>query len=268
MVKRQSIPLSIQKRLYAYSGCECAFYECNTSLFVEESENASPNIGEICHIEGLNKGSARHNPSNKDPNTYENLILLCANHHKEIDDLNNSFTVDSLKEMKKKHEDTIRERSKQHVQSELSKVINWINKIDIEKIEEAEVRAFGIESKINYNNVVEFRSTLDECKIYQGKLNAIYNELQYIGHIARVTSFLDNIRAVYRQVRRETLKGQEDIENIRINADNLIQNVIDYFVASLQKEKYNHFDFIFALEIIIVDAFMRCKILEEPINDH
>lgn len=44
-------------------------------------------IGEICHIEGEKPGSARYNDmmSNKQRNDFDNLILLCRNHHKEVD---------------------------------------------------------------------------------------------------------------------------------------------------------------------------------------
>ena len=55
MSSRQ-IPARVVKELYAKSGNCCAFSGCNEQLF----ENA--NIGQICHIQGVNSGSARYNP--------------------------------------------------------------------------------------------------------------------------------------------------------------------------------------------------------------
>jgi len=40
---------------------------------------------------------------------YENLILLCKVHHKMVDDQPNTYTVDALKSLKKKHEKWVRE---------------------------------------------------------------------------------------------------------------------------------------------------------------
>lgn len=49
MSSRQ-IPARVVKELYAKSGNCCAFSGCNEQLF----ENA--NVGQICHIQGVNSG--------------------------------------------------------------------------------------------------------------------------------------------------------------------------------------------------------------------
>ena len=62
-------------------------------------------IGEICHIEAANPEGERYNPtqSDKERASFENLIIFCANHHKKTNNVS-IYTVESLKEMKKKHE--------------------------------------------------------------------------------------------------------------------------------------------------------------------
>lgn len=81
---------------------------CKKELSVEAS-SASGNtlIGQNCHIVGekLNSGP-RHksNLTEGDRNRYPNLILLCANHHVEIDSDETTHTVEILHQIKSDHE--------------------------------------------------------------------------------------------------------------------------------------------------------------------
>jgi hypothetical protein len=63
-------------------------------------------IGEIANIEGAMPESARFNKkmSNEQRRRYDNLLLLCANHHVTIDRDVARWTVDGLKDLKRKHE--------------------------------------------------------------------------------------------------------------------------------------------------------------------
>jgi hypothetical protein len=61
----------------------------------------------ICHIRGLLPTSARHDSSltGQELNRYENLLLLCPNHHALIDDLEpDRYTVELLEAMKARAE--------------------------------------------------------------------------------------------------------------------------------------------------------------------
>ena len=102
MSSRQ-ISVRVVKELYAKSGNCCAFSGCNEQLF----EDA--NVGQICHIQGVSPGSARYNPdlSEEVVNGIDNLILLCSNHHKLIDEREDLFPVEKLLEMKKTHENIV-----------------------------------------------------------------------------------------------------------------------------------------------------------------
>lgn len=103
-VKRPAKPEPV-KRLFARSGNICAFRGCGCILYGDDGTSE----GQICHIEGLKKGSARHNPdqSKKKRNAYENMIALCKKHHKEVDDDPEKYTVAYLKEMKQEHEERV-----------------------------------------------------------------------------------------------------------------------------------------------------------------
>jgi hypothetical protein len=92
------------KRLFAVSGNRCAFPGCQ--IPISDEENATI-IGEICHIEADKPGGERYNPmqSDKERQAFENLILMCANHHKVIDSNPESYMIEGLKEIKTHHEE-------------------------------------------------------------------------------------------------------------------------------------------------------------------
>lgn len=74
---------------------------------VQEVENSNTNliIGQQCHIVSEAGEGPRSNAKfDKDYDGYENLILLCANDHKRIDDLIDIYTVEKLIQLKKHHE--------------------------------------------------------------------------------------------------------------------------------------------------------------------
>ena len=91
------------KRLFALSGNQCAFPNCNKVL-VNQNNALDSNI---CHIEAANSDGERYNlnMSDKERADYDNLILLCREHHDVT-----KYTVDVLQNMKKNHEQIIRER--------------------------------------------------------------------------------------------------------------------------------------------------------------
>ena len=103
MARRKSIPERTIKALFAKSRNMCAFEGCRR-MIVDETTNTV--MGEIAHIEGVGKRSARYNPNLpvESLNDIENLILLCHEHHVKVDDKHNDYTVSQLREMKQRHE--------------------------------------------------------------------------------------------------------------------------------------------------------------------
>ena len=67
-------------------------------------------VGEACHIvaEKLNGPRGVSTLSEKQRNSYTNLILLCNVHHKQIDDQTADFTVERLHTTKSEHEQWVR----------------------------------------------------------------------------------------------------------------------------------------------------------------
>lgn len=105
-VPNRSIKQKTLKALLARSGNQCAFEGCNHPLFNEENIF----VAQICHIEAVSPNGPRFNPvlSSAKINSYENLIFLCYRHHKEIDSIE-AFTIEKLKEIKRRHENKFME---------------------------------------------------------------------------------------------------------------------------------------------------------------
>jgi hypothetical protein len=103
------------KLLWSNAAGRCSFTDCNERLTVEQAAHSAPHtLGEMAHIKGNKKGSNRYDETQTDEqrDSYENLILLCPNHHTLIDKPENEeiYTVYALVEMKISHEAKISKR--------------------------------------------------------------------------------------------------------------------------------------------------------------
>jgi len=119
-----SISDKTRKTLWARSGNRCAM--CRTELVAEKNEfDRNLNIGDECHIISEKDKGPRHIPNyDKNYDDYENLILLCKNHHKTIDELWETYTEELLRTFKKNHENwikTVIDNAKDKSKSQLPK---------------------------------------------------------------------------------------------------------------------------------------------------
>jgi len=99
-------------KLIADSGGRCNFPGCGEKVIYEYEDGNFVKIVEFCHIIGESSRGPRGHPTKselmkKDP---ENIILLCANHHKIIDNNVDVYSVDTLKQMKTNHTQWVNER--------------------------------------------------------------------------------------------------------------------------------------------------------------
>lgn len=100
-----------RKMLWGRSGNRCAI--CRRELIKESHEIGNEAIiGEECHIVAREINGSRGNShlSMNERDEYSNLILLCRNHHKEIDGQPNTFTVEALEKIKIIHETWVRDK--------------------------------------------------------------------------------------------------------------------------------------------------------------
>ena len=105
-----SISVQNRKILWGRSGNRCAFPGCNQELHQVIGQCGSTVIGEECHIEAQSGKGPRFNRTltEKQINSFENLILFCPTHHRIVDENPEEYTVDTLKKMKGDHEGRVR----------------------------------------------------------------------------------------------------------------------------------------------------------------
>jgi hypothetical protein len=259
------------KRLFALSGNQCAFPSCDRDL-VNESNATNSNV---CHIEAAEENGQRYNMHMTDQQRadYPNLILLCPSHHTVTNDVS-IYTVDKLKAMRAEHEAIIQRRvsAKNPLNTRpslLADIVKRLCKINFEaQAEHTAVKAFDIDAKISYNQVIRYRPFIEEHAVYAGKLQKIYTEFEMAGN-SSLSSVLRTISSRYAKQKGKILGTDLSQTNVQKHADALIEavnldlhNLLD---SSPNNDLAIPFEEIeFGMSIILVDAFMRCKILEEP----
>ncbi len=126
------ISVTVRKKLWGKSGARCSV--CKAELFEQTQDSVQGDIilGEEAHICGDQIGSARHDASMTETqrNAEDNLILLCPTDHTKIDKDETQYGVEKIKEIKKKHEqsiqDAIREEIPNVTYAELEVTVNYL----------------------------------------------------------------------------------------------------------------------------------------------
>lgn len=96
------------KLLWGRAGGRCSKPGCATDLTKEVEVGDDYVIGEMAHVIARSPDGPRGRRQSGD-DTYQNLILLCPNHHREIDKApSGMFSADALHEWKRSHEEMIR----------------------------------------------------------------------------------------------------------------------------------------------------------------
>jgi len=108
----RKIPDKDLKILWGLSAGRCAFPDCKTECIIEPKEN-DPHaiIGKIAHIYAHSNNGPRSNSTltKKERDSYSNWILVCSNHHDEIDRQPDHYSAVKLIEMKESHEKWVKE---------------------------------------------------------------------------------------------------------------------------------------------------------------
>ena len=104
---RPSVPVRVQKILYALSGNQCAHPDCGTHLVQNATTDSDAAvIGQLCHIHALSSAGPRSAPTIPvdELNSEANLILLCPTHHALVDAQPEVYTATVLRNWKRQHE--------------------------------------------------------------------------------------------------------------------------------------------------------------------
>lgn len=243
------------KRLYGRSGNCCAYPDCPVKL-IDES-----NLSDVCHIEALNPEGARYNDdpeiSDKDRNDHPNLILFCKNHHHIIDHKDPKgkplYDVIQLKAMKQSHEEKIsvhREAMfRKNAPSLLAQIVQRLSKYQDSNEPTSHPLSFEINEKIFHNAIERYKGIIDKYAAYSPVLDRYYNELE-AGQMKKV---LGTINDLYLKNRLK-----------KASSDDILDRVLSALIDRIEIDgvlEYSE-DLETCAQIVMVDAFMRCKILK------
>jgi len=107
-MSRKSIPQTTRLKLWVKAGGRCQFKHCNKPVYEHEMTLQDGNFADVAHIIGAKKNAARGGEFSEELQVeYSNLMLLCKDCHKLIDDDEENYDVEILRRWKQEHEDRI-----------------------------------------------------------------------------------------------------------------------------------------------------------------
>ncbi|SDM65854.1 ABC-three component system protein [Sediminibacillus halophilus] len=143
--------------------------------------------------------------------------------------------------------------------SNLAAIVNFLSKENLGNVPNIiQLNDYGIEEKIEFNELNDIKeSTFDEYKIYYGILDRIYKEFVVEGS-NKTVSVLRKIASFY----EEEVLNKESINVEKFF--NVIGKVEEHVLKSDIVRKIPEEEIDMCIRIIVVDAFVRCKIFKNP----
>ena len=143
-----------------------------------------------------------------------------------------------------------------NLDSNLAIVINILAKEDWDEANKYDMNnTFEIERKITFNELDLAKDIIKEYEIYYGKVDKKYSELDKLGS-NKSNSVLASIRREYLK-----LKNKESADNIFFE---IIKKVQERILNSANYIQIPIDELELCIDILVVDAFIRCKIFENP----
>lgn len=138
----------------------------------------------------------------------------------------------------------------------LAHVINELSEINLENNEvKFDIVSFDIDNKIKKNNIAVFKDIIEQYDVYFYVVQRIYNEFDKMGN-NKSYAVLQTIRKEYLELKTK-FSGDELYKAIA-------QNVKEKLSLSANLKQFYDDDLELYVDIILVDAFIKCKIFEKP----
>lgn len=142
------------------------------------------------------------------------------------------------------------------LESNLANVINILSKEDWDKTEPvAEINSFEIDRKISHNNLNAAKVIIDDYTVHYGRVDKIYTEFDSQGS-NKSSSVLSTIRQEYAKAKSKLTDDQLFFE--------IISKVEEKILNSSNYTSIPFDELELCINILVVDAFIRCKIFENP----
>lgn len=143
------------------------------------------------------------------------------------------------------------------VDTNLATIINILAAENLsENVESPEINVFEIDKKIEFNDLLSVKGTIDDYKIYYHKIDEKYSEFDKEGS-NKSFSVLQIIRKQYTKLVNESVTSQEVFLGVA-------NNVLDRILKSKNYREIPYEELELCVDILIVDAFVRCKIFRNP----
>ncbi len=193
-----------------------------------------------------------------------NIYNLKFKENEDIIDKNKIFKkVFNLKILEQKDlynfikEELVNEIDILKTDSNLATIINILASENFVKFDtKYEINDFEINKKIEYNNLVDIKGIINDYKIYHSKINEMYITFDKCG-VNKSFTILQTIRRKYFEACQET---DNECEIFLI----VINKVIEIVLNSNNYVEISYEELEVCVEMIVVDAFIRCKIFENP----
>jgi len=190
------------------------------------------------------------------------LIFSPANDIFDVRSILSIILVTTIDQQKKVYEFLLKELKSeidpQKIESNLTTIINLLSKEDWNTgASSYEKDPYDIEDKITYNQLDTAKIVIEDYKVHYSRVDSIYTAFDKQG-ANKSLSILDGIRAEYLAVCKDNSPDQ----CFFLVIDNVVKKVrASANYISMPDEELN-----LCVRILVVDAFIRCKIFKNPIK--
>jgi len=195
--------------------------------------------------------------------TYENPHGLEFSSNNDIFDIDSllrevcGLKIDKLNEVKTFIQKELgNDATSMVIESDLTRIITMLAQVDWSTFDHIKLdNDFQIDTKIDHNDLVKSKAIVKEYNIWQNSVSRIYSAFDAEG-LNKSLFVLQKIRSFYLEHCYE-LKGDDLFDAVRNDVKTEIRK--HSISGELTKESID-----ICSDIIVVDAFIRCRIFENP----
>ena len=142
--------------------------------------------------------------------------------------------------------------------SNLAAIINILSKEDWDKSDStSEINSYEIDRKISHNKLNTAKVIIDDYLVHYGRVDKIYSEYDLLGN-NKSSSVLSTIRQEYAKA-KSRLNDDQLFFEVMSKVQEKVLNSANYTIIPFDELEL-------CVTIRVVDAFIRCKIFENPNN--
>lgn len=252
MAGTRNYPTADVKILWGKAAARCAFPQCRVPCVAEETKSDSAKTyGRIAHIYAhSNSGPRANNQMNKkERDSYDNWILLCANHHDVVDKQEKSYPANLLIEWKAEHEKWVKDR--------LAKEMTSVSFVELEIVTQAIIASPNPKK-------IDFDITPIHQKIKKNNLspNIEYRISMGLLKVREVQDFLSDISKRIPNFSDKVIQGFIDAYNSKLK-ENLSEDALFEELHSFAAGGSQDFDKLSAGLAVLVYLFEKCEVFEK-----